>query len=69
MQEAAEVSVAAPTISGSLDARYISGKKEERVIASTILTGPGELHPVDKKKVSSKFELLKYFSIAVSPWP
>jgi len=51
MQEAAEESVAAPTISGSLDARYISGRKDERVQASKILNGPGEHEVVDKKKL------------------
>ncbi|KAL7471183.1 hypothetical protein ACHAXS_011490 [Conticribra weissflogii] len=40
IQEAAERSVAAPTMSASLDARYISARKDERVKASTILKGP-----------------------------
>jgi len=42
VQEAAEQSVAAPTIAASLDARYISGRKEERIAASTLLEGPHE---------------------------
>merc|ERR1712183_328427 len=33
VQEAAEVSVAAPTIASSLDARYMSGRKDERIAA------------------------------------
>jgi len=40
IQEAAERSVAAPTMAASLDARYISARKDERVRASTILKGP-----------------------------
>jgi len=42
VQEAAEQSVAAPLIASSLDARYLSGRKEERVTASSILHGPGK---------------------------
>ena len=51
IQEAAERSVAAPTMAASLDARYISARKEERVKASTILKGPEMTHaeiPVHK---------------------
>mmetsp|Transcript_7412 Transcript_7412/g.14025 ORF Transcript_7412/g.14025 Transcript_7412/m.14025 type:complete len:348 (+) Transcript_7412:1-1044(+) len=40
VQEAAELSVSAPAISGALDARLLSGRKEERVKASKILMGP-----------------------------
>jgi len=40
IQEAAERSVAAPTMAASLDARYISARKDERVKASAILKGP-----------------------------
>lgn len=40
IQEAAERSVAAPTMAASLDARYISARKDERVKASSILKGP-----------------------------
>ncbi|XP_022155066.1 6-phosphogluconate dehydrogenase, decarboxylating 3-like [Momordica charantia] len=36
VQQAAELSVAAPTIASSLDARFLSGLKEERVEASRI---------------------------------
>jgi len=42
VQEAAEQSVTAPLIASSLDARYLSGRKEERVTASSILHGPGK---------------------------
>ena len=34
MQQAAEMSVAAPTIEASLDGRFVSGLKEERVKAA-----------------------------------
>jgi 6-phosphogluconate dehydrogenase len=40
IQEAAERSVAAPTMAASLDARYISARKDERIKASDILKGP-----------------------------
>jgi len=36
VQQAAELSVAAPTIATSLDARFLSGLKEERVAASAV---------------------------------
>ncbi|OQR89745.1 6-phosphogluconate dehydrogenase [Thraustotheca clavata] len=51
VQEAAERSVAAPTITASLDARYLSGMKEQRVHASKILNGPTELPSVDKQQL------------------
>jgi 6-phosphogluconate dehydrogenase len=41
-------SVAASTITAALDARYISGVKEERVEASKLLSGPTEIPHVDK---------------------
>ncbi|KAK9102490.1 hypothetical protein Sjap_019744 [Stephania japonica] len=39
VQQAAELSVAAPTIAASLDSRYLSGLKEERVAAAEVLGG------------------------------
>jgi 6-phosphogluconate dehydrogenase len=42
VQEAAEKSVPAPTIAAALEARYLSGLKEERVAASAIISGPDE---------------------------
>ncbi|KAK9149167.1 hypothetical protein Scep_007924 [Stephania cephalantha] len=41
VQQAAELSVAAPTIAASLDCRYLSGLKEERVAAAEVLRGAG----------------------------
>jgi 6-phosphogluconate dehydrogenase len=40
IQEAAERSVAAPTMAAALDARMLSGRKEERVAAEEVLFGP-----------------------------
>lgn len=60
VQEAAEVSVAAPAISGALDARYLSSKKEERVKASKILNGP-----LTNEKIEDKEQLLKDLSNAM----
>ncbi|RLN47561.1 hypothetical protein BBJ29_008832 [Phytophthora kernoviae] len=51
VQEAAERSIAAPTITASLDSRYLSARKEERVFASKILSGPSEIPAVDKQQL------------------
>jgi 6-phosphogluconate dehydrogenase len=62
VQEAAEQSVAAPTIAASLDARYISGRKEERVAASKVLEGPIELPAIDKEQVIDDLQAALYCS-------
>jgi len=62
IQEAAEVSVAAPTISGSLNARFLSGIKDERVKASKILNGPSKVPGVDKKMLIDKLGEALYAS-------
>jgi 6-phosphogluconate dehydrogenase len=41
VQQAADLSVAAPTIAGSLDSRFLSGLKEERVAASEVFKSGG----------------------------
>ncbi|KAL1370657.1 hypothetical protein HN51_000891 [Arachis hypogaea] len=41
VQQAAELSVAAPTIESSLDARFLSGLKEERVEAAKVFKSAG----------------------------
>ncbi|PWA86566.1 6-phosphogluconate dehydrogenase family protein [Artemisia annua] len=41
VQQAAELSVAAPTIAASLDCRYLSGLKDEREAASKVLEAAG----------------------------
>ncbi|KAH7623365.1 hypothetical protein Ndes2526B_g01795 [Nannochloris sp. 'desiccata'] len=41
IQQAAELSVAAPTMAAALDARFLSGLKEERVAAEAVYTNAG----------------------------
>ncbi|KAJ9555278.1 hypothetical protein OSB04_009892 [Centaurea solstitialis] len=41
VQQAAELSVAAPTIAASLDCRFLSGLKDERVAAAEVLAAAG----------------------------
>ncbi|XP_038989298.1 6-phosphogluconate dehydrogenase, decarboxylating 1, chloroplastic-like isoform X2 [Phoenix dactylifera] len=60
VQQAAELSVAAPTIASSLDSRYLSGLKEEREAAARVLdeagiggevSGPLLGRTIDKKRL------------------
>ncbi|KZV31520.1 6-phosphogluconate dehydrogenase, decarboxylating 2, chloroplastic [Dorcoceras hygrometricum] len=58
VQQAAELSIAAPTIAASLDSRYMSGLKEEREAAAEIFKKEGlkeeiinNVAAVDKKKL------------------
>ncbi|MQL87266.1 hypothetical protein Taro_019817 [Colocasia esculenta] len=55
VQQAAELSVAAPTIAASLDCRYLSGLKEERESAARVLDQAGivlaPIRNVDKKQL------------------
>eukprot|EP00882_Tetradesmus_deserticola_P003438 GHRQ01003635.1.p1 GENE.GHRQ01003635.1~~GHRQ01003635.1.p1 ORF type:complete len:556 (+),score=245.36 GHRQ01003635.1:190-1668(+) len=56
VQQAAELSVAAPTITASLDGRYMSALKEQRVAASKVfgelgLQAPAAVSGVDKKQL------------------
>jgi 6-phosphogluconate dehydrogenase len=51
VQEAAERSVPAGTISAALEARYLSGLKEERLEAEKMLTGPTDLPSVDREQL------------------
>jgi 6-phosphogluconate dehydrogenase len=62
VQEAAEQSVAAPTIAASLDARYVSGRKSDRVAASKVLQGPTEQPAVDKEQVIEDLKAALYCS-------
>jgi 6-phosphogluconate dehydrogenase len=48
VQQAAELSVAIPTVASSLDARFISGVKDERVAAQATYAAAG-LEPADAK--------------------
>lgn len=51
IQEAAERSVAAPTMAAALDGRYLSGLKDERVAASNLLAGPSDIPKVDRNQL------------------
>lgn len=62
VQEAAEQSVAAPTLAASLDARYISSRKEERVAAEKVLSGPTEECCVDPKQIVADLKAALYCS-------
>jgi 6-phosphogluconate dehydrogenase len=66
VQEAAEQSVAAPTIAASLDARYLSGRKHERVAASKFLEGPYEKPAVCMDQVISDLHAALYCAKIVS---
>ena len=62
IQEAAERNTAAPTMAASLDARYISGRKEERVEAEKILKGPTAKPIVSKEQVVADLAAAMYCS-------
>ena len=66
VQEAAEQSVAAPTIASALDTRYISGRKEERTAAEKILQGPTDKPVVDKTQIIKDLQAALYASKIVS---
>jgi len=65
VQEAAEQSVAAPTIAASLDVRYLSGRKEERVKASKILSGPQDIPNISKDQIVEDLQAALYASKVV----
>merc|ERR1711971_298341 len=66
VQEAAEGSVAAPTIAAALDARYISGRKDERIAAEKILEGPTDVATVDKNQIIKDLQAALYCSKVAS---
>jgi 6-phosphogluconate dehydrogenase len=66
VQEAAEQSVAAPTIAASLDSRYISSKKSERVAAEKVLEGPMDKPVVDKDQIIKDLRSALYMAKVVS---
>ena len=66
VQEAAEQSVAAPTIAAALDSRYISGRKDERVAAEKVLQGPTDKPVVDKAQILKDLQTALYCSKIVS---
>ena len=51
VQEGAERNTAIPTMAAALDARNLSGRKEERVAAATVLQGPPEIPNVEKAQI------------------
>lgn len=68
VQQAADLSVAAPTIEASLDARFLSGLKDERVSAAAFYEKIGVAQPstsaaaVDKAELVSKVRAALYAS-------
>eukprot|EP00590_Aulacoseira_subarctica_P006959 CAMPEP_0172419652 /NCGR_PEP_ID=MMETSP1064-20121228/6046_1 /TAXON_ID=202472 /ORGANISM="Aulacoseira subarctica , Strain CCAP 1002/5" /LENGTH=467 /DNA_ID=CAMNT_0013159215 /DNA_START=187 /DNA_END=1590 /DNA_ORIENTATION=- len=66
VQEAAEQSVAAPTIAAALDSRYLSARKEERVKASKILKGPTEIPSVSKEQIVEDLQAALYAAKVIS---
>ena len=52
VQQAAELSIAAPTIAASLDCRYLSGLKEERESAAAVLKEAGLSDELGRVSVS-----------------
>eukprot|EP00271_Cylindrocystis_brebissonii_P017829 TRINITY_DN47_c0_g1_i3.p1 TRINITY_DN47_c0_g1~~TRINITY_DN47_c0_g1_i3.p1 ORF type:complete len:487 (+),score=108.58 TRINITY_DN47_c0_g1_i3:240-1700(+) len=57
VQQAAELSIAAPTIAASLDSRFLSGLKEERVAASKVYEELG-VSDIQSKPTVDKKELV-----------
>ena len=61
VQEGAEQGVAVPTIAAALDARMISGRKEERVAASNVLDAP-TIEKGDKQQLIDDVKAALYAS-------
>ena len=62
IQEAAERSTAAPTMAAALDARYLSGRKAERVEAAKTLKGPSTIPKVPKAQLVEDMKAALYCS-------
>lgn len=62
VQEAAERSTAAPTMAAALDARYMSGRKAERVAAAKTLKGPDTIPKVPKAQLIEDMKAALYCS-------
>ncbi|KAJ7294260.1 hypothetical protein O6H91_Y129500 [Diphasiastrum complanatum] len=60
VQQAAELSVAAPTIAASLDSRFLSGLKEERLAAASIFREAG-VGDILKNESVNKKQLMRCF--------
>ncbi|CAM9291881.1 unnamed protein product [Chrysoparadoxa australica] len=66
VQEAAERSVPAPTMACALDARYLSGRKSERVQAADILKGPPSFPAIEKTQLVADVKNALYCSKVMS---
>lgn len=66
VQEAAEQSVAASVITASLDQRYMSARKDERVKAAEILKGPQKVPSTSKDQIIEDLEASLYAAKVVS---
>jgi 6-phosphogluconate dehydrogenase len=67
IQQAAELSVAAPTMEAALDGRFLSGLKDERVAAEALYAGIGVSPPalgsgVDKQQLIEDVRAALYAS-------
>lgn len=65
VQQAAELSVAVPTIATSLDARFLSGLKDERVAASKVFPPtftPKQLSAEEKQQLKDDVKSALYAS-------
>jgi 6-phosphogluconate dehydrogenase len=60
--------VAAPLIAASLDSRYLSGRKDERIAASKVLQGPpaGSAPTVDKEQLLADLQAALYTAKVIS---
>lgn len=66
VQEAAEQSVAASVITASLDQRYMSARKDERVKAAEILKGPQKVPSTSRDQIIEDLESSLYAAKVVS---
>ncbi|PHT48057.1 6-phosphogluconate dehydrogenase, decarboxylating 1 [Capsicum baccatum] len=57
VQQAAELSVAAPTIAASLDSRFLSGLKDERAQAAKVFESNGGMNLIRAKSVEKGWDL------------
>ena len=60
VQEAAERNVALPTVAAAVDSRNISARRDERILASSLLNGPSEFPQVDPAQIIEDCRLALY---------
>lgn len=65
IQQAAELSVAAPTMEAALDARFLSGLKDERVAAEALYASVGVQPPVEGVAGVDKAQLIEDVRMAL----